>query len=108
MFKPVLSNAVKVMKSEPIKNASKQILNTGIDLATNVIADSLEGSNIKQSGKQRLDEAKKEIATVIRETRTKNNKPKNNKRKKKNISVKIKTKKLKKDLDIFDDDDNAT
>ena len=73
-----------------------------MDLATNVVADSLEGSSIKQSSEKRLEEAKKDIATVIRETRA------SSKRKKANPGgPKSKKKKNKKKLDIFNDDNSA-
>lgn len=103
VFKPMISNAAKVLGSEPVKNASKRILNSGLDLAANVVADSLEGSDVKKSAKTRLEEAKKEIATVVRESRPKNKQ----KRKKGPLTSKTKKNKVARksvSVDIFDDD----
>ena len=101
VFKPILSNNTKVLENKPVKNTSNEVLNSELDLPTN--GNSLEDSNVKKSTENRLDEAKKEIATVVHQSRVKS------KRKKKNSPIGSKSKRKKPSrssvsIDIFDDD----
>ena len=101
VFKPILSNNIKVLESEPVKNTSNEVLNSELDSPTN--ANSLEDSNVKGSAENRLDEAKKEITTVVHQSKVKS------KRKKKNSPIGSKSKRKKPSrnsvsVDIFDDD----
>ena len=108
--------AKKVWKSDIVQKGSKQLLDHGMDMASTIASDLIEGKDVSETAKSGLQEARQKIAQTIRDSRqnkltpkrkavlVKSNQPS---KKKKVVSIKSskgRTKK-KKYYTIFDDED---
>ena len=107
--------AKKVWKSDIVQKGSKELLNHGMDVATAVASDLIEGKDVSETAKAGLQEARQKIAQTIRSTRESKPlskrkltplKAKSTPKKKKTSSERArKPKKNKKYYSVFDDED---
>lgn len=58
--------ASRVMSSDAVKNVGDKLASHGSEIAVNALADAVSGQNVKEPAKQRLAEAREDIAKTIR------------------------------------------
>ena len=99
---PIASKTAKVasktLNNDVVKDVGGKMLDAGVHIASNALADTIEGKNVGESAKSRLNEAKRNIATSLRQKTSRKRKVKSGSSQKKKKHKKLR------DFDIFDDD----
>lgn len=106
----IAETAKSVAKSDLAKGVSKQLVNTGAEVASNAIADMIEGKDVKSNAEATLSKARTDIANTIRSSRSDkvdfDEKSKSKPMKRKKVSYGTnKKKKRKKSYSVFEDEE---
>lgn len=101
--------AKKVLGSKVVKDTAKDLLSSGIEASGEILSEAILGGDVKKKSKEKLDEARQQIAETIRAgTKRKSNptEKKRTKKRKKVLLVARKSVRPKKTYSVFDEDDS--